>query len=103
MISRFLAVLSLIYLSACAGNEARLDNAADARGRLKATRDLPDLPAYCRERSASGVRLGDRLDAALLKTDAALVAEHQRTAFCADWYDEVKSGFAAGKVVDEPQ
>ena len=94
MKSRLLAVLSLISLAACGGIDQRLTRAAEAQGQLEAATDLPDLPEYCRQDTRSGVRVGDRLDTALLKTDAALAEEHRRNAICADWYDELKAGLA---------
>jgi len=103
MTFRLLAVSSLVFLTACAGIDERLDAAAEAEGQLEATRTLPELPAYCREHTRSGVRRGDRLDTALLRTDAALHAEHRRTDACAEWYDGLREGFASGEIPEGPQ
>lgn len=103
MTFRFLVVSSLIFLTACAGIDRRIDAAAEAEGQLEATRTLPDLPAYCREHTRSGVSRGDRLDTALLKTDAALAAEHERTRICAQWYDDLQEGFASDEIPEGPQ
>ncbi len=87
-----LAALMLALLAGCAGT----DHAAEIKGQLEATRILPDLPGHCRRLIRSGVRAGERLDIALLKTDAALAQQHKHTRLCADWYDDLRSGFAEG-------
>lgn len=90
-----ICALSMIgFLSACAGTEARLDAAAETQGQLEATRTLPDWPERCRQIIRSGVRSGDRLDVAVLKTDAALVRQQELARVCARWYDELRDGFA---------
>jgi hypothetical protein len=98
MTFRFPAALSLVFLTACSGTNDRLNAASEAKGQLEATRALPELPAYCREQTRSGVRHGDRLDTALLRTDAALHAEHRRTSACAEWYDGLREGFSRGTI-----
>ena len=103
MTFRLLAVLTTVFLTGCAGIDERLERAAEIEGELKATKVLPDLPAYCREYTRSGVRRGDRLDTALLKTDAALAAEHERTRICAEWYDEIQKGFASNETKAGPR
>jgi len=50
---------------------------------------LPDLPADCRRREASGIAVGDRLDVALLKSERALGRANARTARCAAFYDDL--------------
>jgi hypothetical protein len=55
----------------------------------RAEQVLPDLPADCRRQSRSGVQAGDRLDVAVLKTDAALDRQNARTLRCAEWYDQL--------------
>lgn len=92
-----LAALTAIFLAGCAGTNGRLERAAQTRGEIEATKALPDLPAYCLEHTRSGVRVGDRLDVALLKTDAALSEEHRRTFVCAEWYGALQRGFATKK------
>ena len=81
------------FLSACAGIEARLDAASEAQGQLEASRNLPEWPERCRQIIRSGVRDGDRLDVALLKTDAALVRQQELARVCSRWYDELREGF----------
>ena len=93
----------MIFLTACEGIDARLGAAATAQGELEATRLLPDLPPDCRQISRSGVQRGDRLDTALLKTDAALARQNARTGRCADWYDEIQAGFAGDQEAPGPQ
>ena len=84
----------MISLNACVGMEGRLDAAATVQGELEASRTLPDLHADCERVSRSSVERGDRLDTALLKTDAALARQNARTRRCAEWYAEVQEGFA---------
>ncbi|WP_298981609.1 hypothetical protein [uncultured Roseibium sp.] len=45
------------------------------------------LPPDCRKRERSGVREGDPLDLALLKTDQALGNANARVARCAAFHD----------------
>lgn len=88
-----ICVLSMIgFLSACAGTEARLDAAAEAQGQLEAAREIPEWPERCRQIIRSGVRTGDRLDVAVLKTDAALVRQQELARVCARWYDDLRRG-----------
>lgn len=103
MTFRFLAASSLILLAACGGIDQRLERAAETQGQLEAATALPDLPEYCRQNTRSGVREGDRLDTALLKTDAALAEEHRRNAICADWYDELQAELASDESTGGPQ
>lgn len=88
-----MALLIPIFMAGCGETDQRLGRVAKAQGVLEATRELPDQPADCRRIVRSGVRSGDRLDTALLKTDAALSRHHQITRFCADWYDALQDGF----------
>ncbi len=53
-------------------------------------REIPALHADCRKAERSGVVKGDRLDAALVKTDGALGRANQRVARCAGLYDALK-------------
>ena len=94
MKSTICALLMIACLSACAGTEARLDAASEAQGQLEATRNLPEWPERCRQIIRSGVRDGDRLDVALLKTDAALVRQQELARVCSRWYGELREGFA---------
>jgi hypothetical protein len=54
-------------------------------------RTLPEYPEDCRRTYRSGVTTGDRLDAALVKTDRALFRANGQIRECATWYDEVKT------------
>jgi hypothetical protein len=63
-------------------------NAGQVAGALAATRDMPSMPAYCHQKSLSGVEDGDRLDVALVKTDAALTRANDRSRFCWQWYED---------------
>jgi hypothetical protein len=75
----------------------RVQNAGAVIGRERAAdAPLPELPPDCRRQSRSGVVDGDRLDVALLKTDAALARQNARTRDCAAWYDELRAGLIGG-------
>lgn len=94
MTYRSLVALSLIFLTGCAGIDGRLGRASTSQGELEATQNLPELPAECRRLIRSGVRPNDRLDTALLRTDAALSQQHSLTRNCAAWYDELREEFS---------
>lgn len=70
------------------------DAAAIAEAERKAARLLPDQPQDCRRQETAGIAVGDRLDAALLKSDRALGRANARVLRCAGWYDDLKGGFA---------
>lgn len=57
-------------------------------------RDLPAYPSDCRRQYRSGVRVGDRLDAAVLKSDRALAGANAQIVACASWYDDLRAGVA---------
>ncbi|WP_420408714.1 hypothetical protein [Hoeflea sp.] len=57
-------------------------------------RTLPEYPEDCRRTYRSGVNEGDRLDAALVKTDRALSRANSQIRVCAGWYDDVRKGIA---------
>lgn len=57
-------------------------------------RTLPEYPDACRRTYRSGVGPGDRLDAALIKTDRALSRANGQIRECAAWYDEFRKGVA---------
>jgi hypothetical protein len=57
-------------------------------------RSLPEYPDSCRRTYRSGVATGDRLDAALIKTDRALSRANGQIRECAGWYDELRKGIA---------
>jgi hypothetical protein len=50
-------------------------------------RNLPEYPDSCRKQHRSRVKLGDRLDIALVKTDRALAQANGQIRECAGWYD----------------
>lgn len=91
-------LLTALCLSACAaGSQARLNDAARLGAEaglvpeaLAAAR-LPEYPPDCRRWQPSGVVEGDRLDAALLKTDQALTQANLRVRRCATWYDGLET------------
>lgn len=85
-----------LWLTGCASladrlGEAERDRArADLVGEALDVAALPELPADCRRREASGVRIGDRLDVALLKSERALGRSNDRVMRCAVFYDQVR-------------
>ena len=100
-----LALSALIFLSACVTAEERLGAAGRMKAEadlvdtaIRALRPLPDMPADCTAREASGVRKGDRLDVALVKTDRALGRANARVRRCATWYGELKANPADGEM-----
>lgn len=86
------AGLMALFLSACGTVEQRLQRAAEKQGQIAAAREHPNLPADCRKRERSGVRIRDPHDVALLKTDQALGRANARVTRCADWNDRLKAG-----------
>lgn len=52
--------------------------------------EIPEYPSICRETVASDVKEGDRLDVALLKTDAALGTANNKLVSCGAWYDNIR-------------
>lgn len=91
------ALCSLIFLSACATNDERLRTAATLSAHVEASKELPGYPEDCRRKEASGVRIGEPLDVALLRTDQALGRANARVMRCGRWYDEIKLGYAGGE------
>lgn len=103
-----IALLTLMFLAGCAPARERFNKAAVDRAKAGQVpqalsvadeerligRTLPEYPDACRRTHRSGVRDGDRLDAALLKTDRALSRANGQIGECARWYDEVKKGIA---------
>lgn len=90
------AVLMILLLGGCATVDDRLKNAAGRQGALAAGRSMPDLPTDCRKRERSGVRLGDPLDTALIRTDRALGRANARVKRCADWHDQIRDAIEGG-------
>ncbi|MCC0035255.1 MAG: hypothetical protein H6887_08295 [Hoeflea sp.] len=99
-----IALLILISLAGCAPSgfvaaereRARAEqvskalSVADEERRIG--RSLPVCPEACRQTHRSGVSRGDRLDAALIKTDRALSRANGQIHECAGWYDELRTG-----------
>lgn len=81
-------------MTACETVDKRLQLAAEQAGQIEATKQLPDYPADCRRRERSGVREGEPLDVALIRTDNALGRANAKLTRCASWYDSIKTGFA---------
>lgn len=86
------ALCSLIFMSACATNDERLRTATALSAQVEASKELPGYPEDCRRKEASGVRIGEPLDVALIRTDQALGRANARVVRCGRWYDEIKSG-----------
>ena len=87
-------LLISLLLTGCATANKQALEAGRQNGELEASKQLPDYPDDCRKTSRSGVRSGERLDVALLRTDQALSRQNARTKRCAAWYDELKEGTA---------
>ena len=90
------ALSMLISLSGCATLD-RLLRATRVQAQaelvpqaLEVNRPLPDMPADCPAREISGVKVGDRLDVALIKTDAALSRANAKLGRCAGWYGDLQ-------------
>lgn len=80
------------------GDAARITaEAGQVDAALDVARAMPDLPGDCRAEERSGVVLGERLDAATLRTDQALNRANQRVRRCAGWYDDLRNGRAVGQ------
>ncbi len=90
------ALCSLIFLSACATNDERLRTAASLSAHVEASKELPGYPEDCRRKEASGVRVGELLDVALIRTDQALGRANARVMRCSQWFDKIKQGYAGG-------
>ncbi|TYC50652.1 hypothetical protein FMN50_22790 [Rhodobacterales bacterium] len=85
--------MGLISLSACETVDARLQASVEQAALTEATKHFPQYPADCRRKERSGVRNGDPLDVALIRTDNALGRQNDRIRRCSGWYDELKAGF----------
>lgn len=57
---------------------------------VAAVAPLPENPTECAVKERSGVRLDDRLDVALVKTDQALSRANSRSARCDNWYKKLR-------------
>ncbi len=86
----------LTFLSACATDKERAEQAGATLGTIVALQSWPDLPGDCRRQERSGVRSGEPLDMALIRTDRALGRANARVRRCADWHDQVGAGIDEG-------
>lgn len=91
-----LAASTPVFLAGCAttDEQARLGNAlatADAIRLAQSALADPAAPADCKKLERSGVRVGDRLDVALLKTDQALGRANSRVTRCWEWYQRTRA------------
>jgi len=87
----------LISLNACTGADSRLQSALVQTRILEASRSLPAYPPDCRRVEHAGVRVGEPLDLALLRTDRALGRANSRVKRCSRWYDDIKTGIERKK------
>ena len=97
--SILLVPLIAMFLIGCRTSEDRLNDAASTRAQaglveeaIAAGQILPEMPKDCRRWESSGVTTGDRLDAALVKTDKALTKANLRVRRCYNWYKDIKEG-----------
>ncbi len=86
---------AMLIVSGCAGKEARLIAAADARGRMAAGIRLPDLPDECRQTMDRVVpKYGiEKPRNTQLRWEVAADLADRRTGRCASFYDGVKTRF----------
>jgi hypothetical protein len=98
----------IVSLSGCAANEtlrkaeieksnanAAFDALIVAKDELNQAKQFPEQPPDCKKNEKSGVKLNDRLDAAVIKYDRALSAANARSSRCSEWYDATRNGIAA--------
>lgn len=90
-----------LLLTACESNKEALaralaeQRAADqVAAAIEAGKVIPEIPADCRRKEASGVTVGERLDVALLKAERAIQRGNARIERCAAWQDEYREGRA---------
>ncbi len=83
-------LLIAISLTGCVTAEKQALDAAINAGQLAGV-VLPILPDDCAKTARSGVRAGERLDVALIRTDQALSRQNARTRRCAAWYNKVRT------------
>lgn len=94
-----MASISFSLMGCATSERARLADAKRAQAAAEATRaaiteaaKVPDKPEDCRINERSGVKLGDRLDVALLKTDRALGRANARIDRCWAWDQDYRKG-----------
>lgn len=91
-----IALLTALFLSACATDRDRAENAGAALGTVAGSAGWPALPDDCRKQERSGVRPGDPLDTALIRTDRALGRANARVTRCAGWHDDIGTNIGKG-------
>lgn len=91
-----IALLTALFLSACATDKERARNAGAELGQIAGQTAWPDLPEDCRRQERSGVRKGEPLDTALIRTDRALGRANARVLRCAGWNDQIRNGIGSG-------
>lgn len=102
-----LALSTALFSSGCEHLDKRLVQASRTAAeaglvdQALAIRSHPALPADCRIREQSGVKAGDRLDIALLKSERALGRANARVERCADFYEKVVAAGAGSAGNDE--
>ncbi|MBT1154393.1 hypothetical protein J1C56_02180 [Aminobacter anthyllidis] len=94
-----MVLISLSLTGCITSDRARLADAKRAQVAAEATRaaiqeaaKVPEKPADCRIKERSSVKLGDRLDVALLKTDRALGRANARIDRCWAWDQNYRKG-----------
>jgi len=93
----WMLLLVPLFLSGCITAEERAISAGARLGKAAAeARPNPALPADCRLKERSGVREGEPLDVALIKTDQALGRANARVLRCAAWHDDFQTKMKAG-------
>ncbi|CTQ53527.1 hypothetical protein LP7551_02051 [Roseibium album] len=85
-------LLTSLFLAGCQTANERARAAGERIGDAAAASAFPDLPNDCRRQERSGVRLGEPLDLALIRTDQALGRANARVRRCAKWHDAFKAG-----------
>ncbi|WP_306147266.1 MULTISPECIES: hypothetical protein [unclassified Roseibium] len=84
-------------MSGCITAEERALSAGQRMGQAAAEAEPdPALPADCRRLERSGVREGEPMDVALIKTDQALGRANARVRRCAAWHDDFQTKMKAG-------
>lgn len=96
-----LAALTMLLLTGCANDRfANLVEREREAGLVeqaltaadKPETPLPDQPADCPKPETAMIKSGERLDVALVKTDAALDRANAKAKACSDWYASIKKG-----------
>ena len=86
----------MAILTGCGGLGARLETASREVGRQTAGVSLPALPARCRDDMPRVVpRAGEKWRAVQGRWQIVADGVDRRTADCAAFYDDVRSGFPA--------